>query len=232
MDIYSKNIDLQFNQASMTKMVTCCCVAKQVELGNWSYDDVWTLPSVSGTFVTTGAKFKISELLHGFIIASWNSVGGVVAHFLQQNDPSKSGLQHINDYAQSIGMSNTTIIDPSGNSTSTSQRSNVVDFIKLYKHIEEKYPYLMEIMAKPSHVVLREDGGTFAIDHTVHSHVVIPSGLTLHAKSGAVGLFESVGGVIAGAGKPKFFVIANDERDGKRYVDLQTLLNDLSGEVA
>ena len=81
----------------------------------------------SSTFVATGEQFSERQLLEALMLPSGNNIASTLATWVAGSTPAFVGLE--NAAAQSLGMTHTTITDPSGFDPAT--QSTASDLVKL-----------------------------------------------------------------------------------------------------
>lgn len=113
-----KNIDTQIEPASITKLMTAYVVYKELESGRMSMDEKVTISKKawkmkgSKMFVEVGKQVAVADLLKGLIIQSGNDATVALAEHIAGSESSFADL--MNQYAQSLGMSNTNFVNSTG----------------------------------------------------------------------------------------------------------------------
>ncbi len=111
--IFSKNPDEKLPMASTTKIMTSIIALENADL----YKEVAVtkeMVTVEGTSMglLPGDKVSVYELVCGMLLSSGNDAANSVAYVMSGGIPEFSSL--MNEYAQKIGMTNSSFVTPSG----------------------------------------------------------------------------------------------------------------------
>lgn len=154
--LFSKEPDVMFPPASMSKMLTVYLAFEQIKEGSLSLDDTtrvsdsawrqWAGSEGSLMFLGAGETVTVNDLLHGIIVSSGNDACTVLAEMLAGSEDAFAVW--MNDKAQDLGMTNSQFQNASGwpapNQYTTAHdlallaERTVRDFPELYKFYGEK----------------------------------------------------------------------------------------------
>lgn len=143
----SKNKDTVYPIASVTKLVTAAATL--------SHNDLDATTTVSWTaFSTEGKAGELSyaekltkrELLFPLLLESSNDAAEVLAESVDRAE----FVKEMNTYAQTIGMSHTTFVDPSG--LEEGNTSTPLDLRTLLRHLYQQHPYILNITRLPTYI--------------------------------------------------------------------------------
>jgi D-alanyl-D-alanine carboxypeptidase (penicillin-binding protein 5/6) len=109
--LFEKNADRMEYPASMTKMMTCVLAVESGKL-----DSIVTISptasAASDTYLTSGDRIKLSNLLYMLMLQSNNGSAVAVAEFL--STPHDNFIARMNRKAQQLGMTHTHFVTPNG----------------------------------------------------------------------------------------------------------------------
>lgn len=156
--IVKENIQEIHPFASLTKLMTAVLVIEEVDKGNFSYDNIVTVPKEALKYkgstinLATGQKVKLNDLLYATLVHSANDAAYTMAHFVSKGNVEKF-VDNMNKKAKEIGMLNTTYFTPHGLPTSMTgldlDRGTAFDIYKLSLYAMKK-PKLMEVVGTKS----------------------------------------------------------------------------------
>ncbi len=116
--IYEKNANVRLAPASMTKIMSMLLIMEAIDNGNLSFEDDVVISdnasSMGGSqiFLQTGEKYKVKELVKGIAIASGNDA--VVAMAEKVSGSVSAFVDHMNNKAKALGLTNTHFDNPHG----------------------------------------------------------------------------------------------------------------------
>lgn len=158
--LFSKEADIAFPPASMSKMLTVYLAFEQISEGALSLEDTtrvsdsawrqWAGSEGSLMFLGAGETVSVDQLLHGIIVSSGNDACTVLAEMLAGSEEAFVGW--MNEKAQDIGMTNSRFQNASGwpapdqyttaHDLALLAERTIRDFPELYKLYGEKsYTY-------------------------------------------------------------------------------------------
>ncbi|MEX0429888.1 D-alanyl-D-alanine carboxypeptidase family protein [Spiribacter insolitus] len=113
-----KNVDLQRDPASLTKVMTAFVVFSELKSGNLALDEevlvsekAWRAPG-SRMFIEVGDHITVENLLRGMIIQSGNDASVALAEHVAGSEETFAAL--MNQYAAELGMDNTHYTNAAG----------------------------------------------------------------------------------------------------------------------
>lgn len=148
--IESRDAHTIYAIASISKLMTALVSVEtidqysQVNVTKFAVD---TLGKQGGLRV--GEILSANELLHALLLESSNDAAEVIAVFAGRDD----FMKNMNNRAESLGLSGTSFMDPSG--LSSGNRSTASDLFKLVKYIRENHPEILKITDKKSYKAKR-----------------------------------------------------------------------------
>lgn len=116
--LYEKNSNQQLAPASMTKIMTLLLTMEAIDSGKLSMDDMITISSNAANmggsqmFLEPNSTVKVSELIKGVSIASANDAAVALSETL--GGTTENFVKMMNDRAKSLGLENTTFVNPHG----------------------------------------------------------------------------------------------------------------------
>ena len=163
--LFSKNADKKVYPASLTKLVTACTALQYVPI-----DIVFTVgseqslvkPESSLCLIKRGHKLTLYDLLCGMLISSGNDAAYTIAvntaryiykdQILNDDQAVKIFCHLMNDFAQSIGMTNSHFTNPDG-WDNTEQYTTVNDLLKLALYSNKNSTLCSITSCEKKHVV-------------------------------------------------------------------------------
>jgi serine-type D-Ala-D-Ala carboxypeptidase (penicillin-binding protein 5/6) len=154
--LVSARADETFAPASFTKLATAEWVFHLIEEGKIALDTPFTVSenawrnggAPSGTptmFAKLGSSINVSDLLRGMLIQGANDAAIILAEGVAGSE--EAFVEQLNKRLQDIGIRNTRI----GNSTgfaSQNAQTNLVDLIRLGRHLRAEHARFMGIFAE------------------------------------------------------------------------------------
>ena len=147
-----KNIDKKIEPASITKLMTAYVVYKELESGRLTLDEKVTISKKawrmqgSKMFVEVNKKVSVETLLKGLIIQSGNDAAVALAEHIAGTESTFA--DYMNQYAQSLGMTNTHFVNSTGwphkdhrttaRDIATLSRAIITEFPERYKYYSQK----------------------------------------------------------------------------------------------
>ncbi len=107
--IVKENIQEIHPFASLTKLMTAVLVIEEVDKGNFSYDNIVTVPKEALKYkgstinLATGQKVKLNDLLYATLVHSANDAAYTMAHFVSKGNLEKF-VDNMNKKAKEIGQ--------------------------------------------------------------------------------------------------------------------------------
>jgi len=138
-----RNADTRLEPASLTKLMTCYAVFHALKAGTLKLNEMVTISEHawraegSRTFVQVGSQVPAEVLVKGMIVQSGNDATIALAERVGGTEPAF--VQLMNEYAQSLGMSNTHFDDSSGLPSAT-HYTTARDLSKLGAALVREYP--------------------------------------------------------------------------------------------
>lgn len=149
--LFSKNMDIKYPMASMTKIMTTYIIMREIAKGNIGYEDIITASEYACSFggsqvwLEVGEQFKLSDMLNAIELHSANDATVAVAEAIAGNEASFVNI--MNSVAGELGMMNTLYMDCTG-LTDEGHYSTVYDAAILAKALVETYPEIIEYTSK------------------------------------------------------------------------------------
>ncbi len=111
--LYSFNKDIQLPEASTTKIVTCILAIENCDDLDKKFKISDKAVGIEGTsiYIKSGEMLSMRELLYGLMLASGNDCAMAIAEYF---DSSENFVQMMNDFATSLGLTNTHFDNPHG----------------------------------------------------------------------------------------------------------------------
>ncbi|MEX0385442.1 D-alanyl-D-alanine carboxypeptidase family protein [Spiribacter onubensis] len=138
-----KNIDLQRDPASLTKVMTAFVVFSELKSGNLSLDEevlvsekAWRAPG-SRMFIEVGDRISVENLLRGMIIQSGNDASVALAEHVAGSEETFAAL--MNQYAAELGMDNTHYTNAAG-LPDPDHYASVEDTARLVRALIARFP--------------------------------------------------------------------------------------------
>lgn len=119
--LVSDNADEPLAPASLTKLMTAYVVGKEIEQGRTSWnsnvavsENAWSVkfPDSSKMFIKPGDAVTVKDLMRGLIVQSGNDAAVALAEHVAGSESGFVSL--MNDWAQTLGMTNTRFINAHG----------------------------------------------------------------------------------------------------------------------
>ena len=138
-----RNADTRLEPASLTKLMTCYAVFHALKAGTLKLNEMVTISEHawraegSRTFVQVGSQVPAEVLVKGMIVQSGNDATIALAERVGGTEPAF--VQLMNEYAQSLGMTNTHFDDSSGLPSAT-HYTTARDLSKLGAALVREYP--------------------------------------------------------------------------------------------
>jgi serine-type D-Ala-D-Ala carboxypeptidase (penicillin-binding protein 5/6) len=138
-----RNADTRLEPASLTKLMTCYAVFHALKAGTLKLNEMVTISAHawraegSRTFVQVGSQVPAEVLVKGMIVQSGNDATIALAERVGGTEPAF--VQLMNEYAQSLGMTNTHFDDSSGLPSAT-HYTTARDLSKLGAALVREYP--------------------------------------------------------------------------------------------
>ncbi|MGB5278711.1 MAG: D-alanyl-D-alanine carboxypeptidase family protein [Gammaproteobacteria bacterium] len=113
-----KEADLQVEPASITKMMTAYVIYREIEAARLSMDDIVTISEKawrmggSRMYVEVDSQVSVHDLMKGLIIQSGNDATVALAEHVAGSE--RAFVDLMNQYAASLGMSNTHYVNSTG----------------------------------------------------------------------------------------------------------------------
>ncbi len=239
--LYKENEDERTAPASITKMLTASVVLKYLK-----EDDVIEVgteldlvnPDSSLSYISTGNRMTVRELLYGMLLPSGNDAAYIAAvntarrvyseTQLDDKQATEKFCELMNDFAKSIGMENSRFVTPDG-WDDPDHYTTVSDLVKLGEYVMT-VPLLTEIMGTYQHTGSFETGESITWTNT--NKLVDP--YNEYYKENAIGLktgtTDNAGYCLAAAfkeGDKTYITVVMGCRDtNDRYVCTEKMLAD------
>ena len=138
-----KNVDLQRDPASLTKVMTAFVVFSELKSGNLTLDEevlvsekAWRAPG-SRMFIEVGDRISVENLLRGMIIQSGNDASVALAEHVAGSEETFAAL--MNQYAAELGMDNTHYTNAAG-LPDPDHYASVEDTARLVRALIARFP--------------------------------------------------------------------------------------------
>jgi D-alanyl-D-alanine carboxypeptidase (penicillin-binding protein 5/6) len=116
--LFSKDAEVHMKPASMAKIMTVFIVFQRLAEGSLQINDTFLVSEKawrkggSRSFLESGSKVSVSDLLHGVIVQSGNDAAIVLAEGIAGTEDSFA--EEMNFWAQKLGMKNTNFRNATG----------------------------------------------------------------------------------------------------------------------
>jgi D-alanyl-D-alanine carboxypeptidase (penicillin-binding protein 5/6) len=150
-ELLSKDADLPYPPASMSKLMTLNMVFEALQSGRLSLDDTfrvsikaWKMEG-SSMFLKEGERVRVADLLRGVIVQSGNDACVVIAENLAGSE--EAFAQAMTTRAHELGMTNTSLTNSTGwphPGHKMSVRDLVTIASRIITEFPEFYPYFAE----------------------------------------------------------------------------------------
>jgi len=150
-ELFSFNKNLKWPLASLTKLMTAVVAIENVGLDKKATvtETAVATEGISGNLLAN-EEYKIGELLNAMLLVSSNDAAMVISEFYGGDNL----VRQMQSDAYSLGMDQTSFIDPTG--ISSVNQGTIYDLEKLVKYILEKHPDIFKITTMPE-VRIREE---------------------------------------------------------------------------
>ncbi|MTD40205.1 DUF1958 domain-containing protein [Erwinia sp. CPCC 100877] len=240
--LWSDQPDLQWNPASIAKVMTLYLAFEAIEQGkftldttitaNEKYQNISQIYALSNNNITAGVDYPIHELFSMMVVPSSNVATLMVANLISDNDEA-AFIQKMNAKATELGMTNTTYyncsgaqvsafdgyyapdgIDPNGDNKSTAR-----DLAILTYHLIKNYPEVLTFTSEP--VVTTMKGTPYAETFETYNYSL------LGAKYG----YDGVDGLKTGSSPSGGFnYIATAKKNKQRLIEVVLGVGDWSDQ--
>lgn len=126
--LWEDNIDLQWNPASIVKLLPAYLVFEAIEKGQFTLETTITatendqamsqIYELSNNTIVAGVDYSVSDLLYATLVQSSNVATVMLANLVSNNDEA-AFIQLMNTTAQELGMSSSIFYNCSGASSSS-----------------------------------------------------------------------------------------------------------------
>lgn len=159
--LLEKNPDTAMKPASMAKIMTVYIAFSRIAEGSLSMDDsfivsekAWKMGG-SRSFLNAGARYGLSDLLHGIIVQSGNDAAVVLAEGISGTEENFAA--EMNAMAAKLGMMNTRFANATGwphpDLTTTARDLNILASALIRDFPADKYPQLYPMFAKRTYTI-------------------------------------------------------------------------------
>ena len=159
--LLEKNPDTAMKPASMAKIMTVYIAFSRIAEGSLSMDDsfivsekAWKMGG-SRSFLNAGARYSLSDLLHGIIVQSGNDAAVVLAEGISGTEENFAA--EMNAMAAKLGMMNTRFANATGwphpDLTITARDLNILASALIRDFPADKYPQLYPMFAKRTYTI-------------------------------------------------------------------------------
>ena len=159
--LLEKNADTAMKPASMAKIMTVYIAFSRIAEGSLSMDDsfivsekAWKMGG-SRSFLNAGARYSLSDLLHGIIVQSGNDAAVVLAEGISGTEENFAA--EMNAMAAKLGMTNTRFANATGwphpDLTTTARDLNILASALIRDFPADRYPQLYPMFAKRTYTI-------------------------------------------------------------------------------
>jgi serine-type D-Ala-D-Ala carboxypeptidase (penicillin-binding protein 5/6) len=160
--VFEKNPHTIHGFASLTKLMTFRVVEELLDPTMVMTLDASDMVPGHPIGLQVGDTWSVADWLSLLIMASSNEVATMFARY------DDNFIQHMNAYAQSLGMNDTVFMNPTGldNEGMREAMGSAYDLTLLVRDIMDRHPQGLPVLTQPTLTLHRHDGTSFMVEHT------------------------------------------------------------------